>query len=260
MIRFFFDESLPALCAMPAYFDRFGLKEPTGRLDTISAFACGQLGRSVWDILTDHPDRMNNMMLAMSAMEQRFPSLGSYDLGWAVAASKNSKDRAVLVDVGGGKGQAVKAILQATPGLPAHRCVVEDLPDIVEAAKSSVGPEMANVRFVGMDFHAEQPVKDALTYYIRRCLHDYGDEDCIVILRRISAAMATDSRLLIVEQVMSNPPSAFAAAVDIGMLIIGGKERTIECFKDIAERAGLKILQVYRNQGVDAALIECVKA
>ncbi|KAK0737844.1 O-methyltransferase-domain-containing protein [Schizothecium vesticola] len=261
MTQMFFDESLPALCAMPAYFDQFGLKEPTGRLDTVSAFAFGQLGRSVWDILSDHPDRLRNMMLAMAAMEQMFPSLGSYDLSWALAASKDN-DRAVLVDVGGGKGQAVRAILQATPGLPAHRCVVEDLPQVVEGAKSSADsdPEMADVRFVGMDFHAEQPVKGALAYYIRRCLHDYGDEECVVMLQRISDAMATDSKLLIVEQVLPNPPSAFAAATDIAMLVIGGKERTIDGFTDITARAGLRILQVYRNQGTDAVLIECAKA
>ena len=259
MMQMFFDESLPALCAMPAYFDQFGLKEPTGRLDTVSAFAFGQLGRSIWDILSDHPSRLRNMMLAMAAMEQRFPSLGSYDLSWALAASEDS-DRAVLVDVGGGKGQAVRAILQATPGLPAHRCVVEDLPEVVKEAKASADPEMADVRFIGMDFHAEQPVKGALAYYIRRCLHDYGDEECVAMLQRISDAMATDSRLLIVEQVLSNPPSAFAAAVDISMLAIGGKERTIDGFKDITGRAGLKILQVYRNQGTDATLIECAKA
>ncbi|KAK3358090.1 O-methyltransferase-domain-containing protein [Lasiosphaeria hispida] len=259
MMQMFFDESLPALCAIPAYFDQFGLREPTGRLDTISAFAFGQLGRSVWDILSDHPDRLRNMMLAMAAMEQRFPSLGSYDLGWVVAAARGS-DRALLVDVGGGKGQAVKTILEATPGLPAHRCVVEDLPEVVEAAKSSVGPEMADVRFVGMDFHAEQPVKGAMAYYIRRCLHDYGDEECVVMLQRISDAMAADSKLLIVEQILSNPPSAFATAADIAMLVIGGKERTIAGFKDIVGRAGLKILQVYRNKGTDATLIECAKA
>ncbi|KAK0609394.1 O-methyltransferase-domain-containing protein [Immersiella caudata] len=259
MMQMVFDESLPALCAMPAYFDKFGLKEPTGRLDTISAFAFGQLGRSVWDILKDHPDRLRNMMLAMSAMEQKFPSLGSYDLGWALAASKGN-NRAVLVDVGGGKGHAVKAILQATPGLPAHRCVVEDVPKVVEEAKLSADPEMADVRFIGMDFHAEQIVRDALVYYIRRCLHDYGDEECVLLLRHISDAMATDSRLLIVEQVLSKPPSAFATAVDISMLAIGGKERTLEGFKDITGQAGLKILQVYWNQGTDVALIECVKA
>lgn len=260
MAQMFFDDILPALCAMPAYFDQFGLVEPTGRLNTVSAFAFGQLGQSVWDILSNQPDRLHNMMQAMAAAEERFPSLGSYDLSWAVAASEKNSERAVLVDVGGGKGQAVKAILQATPGLPAHRCIVEDLPKVVEAAKLSAALELAGVQFIGMDFHAEQPVKGALVYYIRRCLHDYGDEECVVMLQRISDAMATDSRLLIVEQVLSNPPSAFAAATDIAMLVIGGKERTIDGFNNIAARAGLKILQVHRNQGTDAALMECVKA
>ena len=79
------------------------------------------------------------------------------------------------------------------------------------------------------------------------------------MLRHISDAMVEDSRLLIVEQILSNPPSATGSAADIFMATIGGKERTIENFTEIAEKAGLKIKQVFSNPGTDAGLIECVK-
>ncbi len=85
----------------------------------------------------------------------------------------------------------------------------------------------------------------ALVYHIRRCLHDYGDADSIDILQQISDAMAQDSRLLIVEQILSDPPSALGAAADMFMATIGGKERTLQNFHEIAnaarseDRAGL---------------------
>lgn len=99
----------------------------------------------------------------------------------------------------------------------------------------------------------------ALIYYIRRCLHDYGDDDCVDILRQLQQAMTEESRVLIVEQVYTNPPTAFAAATDIIISSLGGKERTVEGFEDITGRAGLKIAKVHPTPGSDVAVIECVK-
>lgn len=98
-----------------------------------------------------------------------------------------------------------------------------------------------------------------MIYYIRRCLHDYGDDECVSILQQISAAMAPDSRLLIVEQVMGTPPSPFAAMADFLMATIGGKERSLETFRAITSKARLMIEAVHRSPGSDVAVIECVK-
>ncbi|MBE3041919.1 hypothetical protein IMZ48_04920 [Candidatus Bathyarchaeota archaeon] len=100
-----------------------------------------------------------------------------------------------------------------------------------------------------------------MVYYIRRCLHDYADDDAVRILQHIRAVMVPDSRCLIVEQVMSNPPSAMAAASDILMGMQGGKERTLEGFRDVASRAGLELRKAH-PAGVksDVAIIECALA
>ena len=97
-------------------------------------------------------------------------------------------------------------------------------------------------------------------YYIRRCLHDYGDKDAAEILLQIQKAMAADSRLLIVELILENPPTASGSATDIIMATIGGKERTLEGFRSIASEAGLRINKVYRGKPEDIAIIECTKA
>lgn len=73
--------------------------------------------------------------------------------------------------------------------------------------------------------------------------------------------MSLGSRCLIVEQVLSNPPSAIAAASDLLMGMQGGKERTLEGFRDVASRAGLVLREVYPAGGKsDVAVIECVLA
>ncbi|KXX80342.1 (RS)-norcoclaurine 6-O-methyltransferase [Madurella mycetomatis] len=254
MAQLGFDSQLTSFVAMPKYFDHFGMVEPTNRLQTVVAFAEGQLGSTVWEIIQRDELRLKTTTLAMGAAEEHMPALGSYDLSWVVQVAANSGDRPLVVDVGGGKGQALKSIFTATPGLPRHRCVLEDLAEVVEASKDD--PELTDVKKVAIDFHKDQPVKGALVYYMRRCLHDYSDEECVGVLQHISSAMAADSKLLIVETLMTNPPSPLQAAMDFMMLTLSGKERTLEGFKAITGRAGLKITKVSEIPGFNA-VVEC---
>lgn len=82
------------------------------------------------------------------------------------------------------------------------------------------------------------------------------------MLRIIAEAMADDSRLLIQEDVMGNPPHYTSTMLDFMMLTFGGKQRSLECWKDVLGRAGLDINNVSRGQGPwrHLAVIECVKA
>lgn len=100
----------------------------------------------------------------------------------------------------------------------------------------------------------------ALIYYIRRCLHDYGDKDAIEILQNLQEAMAADSRILIVEQVVSSTPTIMDGLADFVMATIGGKERSVSEFQFITEKAGLKIKEVHTKDEPDVSVIECVKA
>lgn len=80
------------------------------------------------------------------------------------------------------------------------------------------------------------------------------------MLSQIRASMRPDSRCVIVEQVMGNPPSAMSAASDTFMGMMGGKERTLGCWRDVTSRAGLGIKEVYYVKGSEVAVIECAVA
>lgn len=261
---------------MPRYFEEYGRKEPSSKYHTISAFSDGDPTITAWEHINRNPERMAAFMASMVVMGSRLPMTGSYDFSWVVDKMDEDADRALVVDVGGGQGHALRAIAQVTPRLPLGRCVVEDLKEVVQEAKVTATGDMKEAQFVAMDFHSEQPVKGksslviagfrgtdsfagAFIYYIRRCLHDYGDKDCIDILEQISQAMAEDSRLLIVEEVLTNPPSPMAAAGDIIMTTLGGKERSLEGFTAITSAAGLKIAKVHPSPGSNVAVIECQK-
>lgn len=105
-------------------------------------------------------------MTAMTAMARRMPTTGSYDFRWVLGKMKESPSRALIVDVGGGKGHALQDIWQATPGLPMKRCVVEDLPTVVDEARSTATGELAEAQYLAMDFHAEQPVNSKCGNYL----------------------------------------------------------------------------------------------
>jgi len=92
---------------------------------------------------------------------------------------------------------------------------------------------------------------------MRRCLHDYSDEECVRMLRQIAGAMAADSRLLIVETLLGTQPSPLQVAMDFSMMAISGKERTLEGFEEITGKAALKITSVSQIPG-GSAVIECV--
>jgi hypothetical protein len=95
----------------------------------------------------------------MEVVAANYPILASYSLDWVVAKSKESTDRKLVVDVGGSKGHALRSIGTATPGLDMSRCVLEDLPEVVAAARELADPSLKDVEMVGVDFHSEQPVK-----------------------------------------------------------------------------------------------------
>jgi hypothetical protein len=77
-------------------------------------------------------------------------------------------------------------------------------------------------------------------------LHDWTDEQCLLILENCRRVMEPDARLLVVEMIIppANEPS-IAKFLDLEMLVTtGGRERTQAEFQDLFESAGLKLSRV----------------
>jgi hypothetical protein len=143
---------------MRDYFVEYGRKEPTGRYHTINAYAQGDPELTVWDHVNKDPKKKEAMMTAMMAMAKRMPMAGSYDYSWVLDKAKETPERVLIVDVGGGRGHALEAIAEVTPGLPLERCVVGDLEAVANEAKSAATGDLAKAQFLAIDFHAAPPV------------------------------------------------------------------------------------------------------
>lgn len=148
-----------------------------------------------------------------------------------------------LVDVGGGRGSLVAALLAGNPGLTA---TVADRPDVVReaaAALTEAGLDgRADVDAVDF-FDAVPPGADA--YVLANILHDWGDDECVRILRVVRAAMPDTSRLWVLEKVLDAiPPRTDREATDLHLqdlhmlVLFGAAERTQGEYAGLLAEAG----------------------
>lgn len=151
-----------------------------------------------------------------------------------------------IVDVGGGVGGLLAAILRTAPHL---RGVLFDLPDVVTNAQQR-GPlsdvdVASRVSMVGGDFFQEIPTgHDA--YVLKWILHDWNDADALRLLRNCHRAMQGHGKLLVVEMLVgSKNKHSLAKFSDIGMLVLtGGRERTEREYMELLRHAGFELRRV----------------
>ncbi|GKZ24120.1 hypothetical protein AbraIFM66951_008933 [Aspergillus brasiliensis] len=262
-----FDFFLVPAVKWPGYMAEHGLNEPTSASRTPFGYAAGYPDKTLYEILETMPERAAQFNATMAASFQPMPVLGMYDFSWIEKIPDGEdRERVAIVDVGGGKGQALKEILRAYPGIRPERCVLFDVEDVIREAVAEAEAEDTNeektswraVHKIPGSFFAEQPVKGAAVYHIRRVLNDWPDEDCVTILRRIKDAAAPDSRVLISEQILQEQPSLAVAALDLWMLNFGGKRRSESMFGQIAQRAGWRVNGVFRDKESDTGVVELV--
>ncbi|PSR79711.1 S-adenosyl-L-methionine-dependent methyltransferase [Coniella lustricola] len=151
----------------------------------------------------------------------------------------------VLIDVGGGFGHQCAALLGTYQQLKG-KLVLQDLPPTLNNLSPGVSIP-AGVKVIPHDFFQEQPIKGARFYYQRNILHDWPDDKCVTILKQLSAAFGPDSQILIDEMVLPDAGVAWeAATVDLTMMSsLGSRERTLQEWHALLDKAGLKALYTY---------------
>lgn len=149
---------MPAL-KLPQYFSQYGRVEPATRLNTPHAFSAGQPEKEIWEIHAQNPERMKRFMKAMEMVQSFVPVVGIYDFTWVKSKLSIDQDRAILVDVGGGKGHITKAILKENPFIPAERVVLEDRDEVLKEVTALSDPGLKEVHLQVHDFHQPQPIK-----------------------------------------------------------------------------------------------------
>lgn len=143
----------------PAFFEKYGRKETQGLTPVLTTFAYGHPEMGHYEYLATDSSRLKRFFRGMEAAERYLPTSGTYDFEWLVEKAQAEPERTVLVDVGGGKGHSLAAILQDYPGLPPNRCVLQDRDEVIKVVEEVNDPVLSAVDRIPIDFNAEQPVK-----------------------------------------------------------------------------------------------------
>ncbi|MFC6083844.1 methyltransferase [Sphaerisporangium aureirubrum] len=163
-----------------------------------------------------------------------------------------------VVDVGGGQGSIIRAVLQRNPGL---RGAVFDIePALYDAhAELREGGELADrAELVAGDCRESIPVAADL-YLFKHVLHMWDDVAAAAILRNAVAAANPGARVIAIEQLVTEGPEGqYVALLDLHMLAVGGgKARSAGDFARLFELAGLRFGKVTATAGGDS-LVEGV--
>ncbi|KAL6652762.1 hypothetical protein ACP70R_011687 [Stipagrostis hirtigluma subsp. patula] len=203
-------------------------------------FAVAHGGKTMWEMAGRKPAfnaLVNDAMAADSRFLMRIVLKDCAEVFHGISS---------LVDVAGGLGGAATAVAAAFPQL---KCSVLDLPHVVAKA-----PSGGSVQFVAGDMFQSIPPADAV--FLKWILHDWGDDECVTILKNCKQAISPrGGKVIIIDMVVGSGPSDIKhieTQVFYDLLIMGinGIERDEQEWKKIFFEAGFTDYKIMTILGV----------
>ena len=197
-------------------------------------------GQGVFAYLAEHPE-------AAAVLNEGMTDRAT-EMAQAVVQAYDFSSYGTIVDVGGGYGTFLTALLQANPQA---RGILFDQPHVVAGATKYIEASGLGGRCqtVAGDFFTAVPAGgDA--YVLTRVLHDWDEAHSIAILKSCYRAVADQGTLLVIEHVIppGNAPSPSKLA-DLTMLVFtGGCERTEAEYRALFTAAGFTLRQIILTQ------------
>jgi hypothetical protein len=204
-------------------------------------------GRPIFAYLAGHPRSAEIFDDAMTSVHgaETEAMLAAYDFS----------SFGTLVDVGGGNGRMLAAVLQRHPAL---KGVLFDRSDVIERARATVRTEGVEERCTlvpGNFFEGVPPGGDV--YLLRHIIHDWEDEPALTILRQCRQVIPAAGKLLLVESVIPPGNEPFLGKfLDVTMLLIpGGMERTEPEYRALLQAAGFRLTRIV-STALEVSVIE----
>ncbi|OQE40999.1 hypothetical protein PENCOP_c005G05808 [Penicillium coprophilum] len=210
----------------------YSIMEAQGRMDSFNHFMVGKF-------------------LKFGTFPERVKSMG-YDLDAALAGAVTDSrtSSAVMVDIGGGRGELLLEVQAAYPHLGVEDLVVQEFNADIDS--------VPGVRLMQWNYkeEPEQPICGACIYALQHILHNLPDLDAVALLQKISRAMAPGSRVLIIEYAKNLTYTSLHASM---IALYGGRERSSVEWKQMADLSGLEVtFEVYVRAG--ESLVEMRRA
>jgi hypothetical protein len=206
-------------------------------------------GIGLFDYLARHPEEASLFSEMMAGNHSQEPA--------AVAAAYDFSTFKTIMDVGGATGNMLAAILaeHATP-----RGILFDRPHVVREATALLQSRGADGRVTieAGDFFQHVPA-GADAYILSHVLHDWSEDQNLIILGHVRKAMPRNGRLLIVEIVLTagNEPHPGKMLDMVMLLQTGGEERSEDEYRALLDKAGFRLARVIPTNSV-ASIVEAV--
>ena len=148
-----------------------------------------------------------------------------------------------VADIGGGRGHLLRAILNRNPSANG---VLFDQPHVVKQVAAS-----DRLATQGGDFF-----KDTLptceVYLLMEVIHDWDDDHARQILSRIRASAPAGARVLMIERLIpDNDGPSFPRTLDLWMLTISGKQRSLDEYVALLAATGFRFRRAIDTQSGD---------
>ncbi len=207
-------------------------------------------GSEIFPWYQQHPAYGEKFDAAMTSM-----SLGA---SMAVIAGYDFTGIKKLVDIGGGQGQLLAAVLQKYPTMQG---VLYDAPHVIATAHGTIAAHGVTDRceILGGDFFVSAPAGgDA--YIMKHIIHDWSDDECVTILGHCRDGMNVGDKVLIAEMIVPEPNApGVSKFLDLQMLLVlSGCERTADEYRNLLDRAGFAMTRIVPTPSL-YSVIEGVK-
>lgn len=203
-----------------------------------------QFGLPFWEDLAAHPEIGASFDALMGPAGHGTPD-PHFEIagGWEPVRT--------LVDVGGGTGAMLAAILRARPAV---RGTLVDLPGTVARASGTftAAGVADRVTTIGQSFFDPLPAGADL-YLLKKVLNDWPDRETETILHRCAEAARPGGRVVVMGGVT---PDEVTRCLEIDMLVAGGRDNTLTEFRELARRAGLEVVAA-GPQASGSFVVEC---
>jgi hypothetical protein len=158
-----------------------------------------------------------------------------------------------VVDVGGGTGSLLAAILRARPKV---RGILVDFPSTVaRSVETFQAAGVADrVTAVGQSFF-DPLLSGADLYLLKNVLGDWPDREAIALLHQCALAAQSGGRVIVLGGV--SPDESIGPSPELLMMVlVGGKNRSLTEFRELAREAGLEVQATGRQQS-GRFVVEC---
>lgn len=163
----------------------------------------------------------------------------------AILSAFSFKKFRIVVDVGGGQGFFLSALLSKYPGM---KGVLSDLPNVVGNPEKLPHGFGDRLHVEAGSFFEVIPSGGDL-YILKNIIHGWNDDDCLRILTNIRKVIGGKGKIMIIEALVEgrNTPS-WGKMSDIFMMAgPDGKERTREEFRVMLEKSGFSVERIIRT-------------